>query len=326
MKNLTFLSSQLGFAPDFTTRQSRSDSLSIVSRQSDLPTSVGQIVTMLLLLLTIGVGNAWGATTYTYRLVVSKAALTDGGKYILLSGDRTKMYNNGTSSSSHLTTSTTVSFSSSATSAGSAVTTTTGASSINYVTLIKISGDTYKIYDSGGSYIVATKATSGGFKRETSDSNGWTFYGTSGLDAIYEKSYSSKYAGFRYRSTSSDFRTYQATDHTSPATNESCFYLASGFSVTYDGNGKTSGTVPTDSYLYGEGATVTVKSNSGSLAKTGYTFSGWNTKADGTGDNYTAGSGSFPVPSGKTTITLYAKWVSAAPACGAPTGLTKGSF
>ncbi len=304
----------------------RTLAIDAVSLPSFCRVNMLKLVSILVILLTLGVGNAWGATTYTYRLVVSKAALTDGGKYILLSGDRTKMYNNNGTSSGHLTTSTTVSFSSSATSAGSAVTTTTGASSINYVTLIKISGDTYKIYDSGGSYIVATKASSGGFKRETSDSNGWTFYGTSGLDAIYEKSYTSKYAGFRYRSTSSDFRSYQAAGHTSPATSESCFYLASGFSVTYDGNGKTSGTVPSDSYLYGEGATITVKSNSGSLAKTGYTFSGWNTKADGTGDNYTAGSGSFTVPSGKTTITLYAKWVSAAPACGAPTGLTKGSI
>ena len=81
--------------------------------------------------------------------------------------------------------------------------------------------------------------------------------------------------------------------------------VATTYKVTYAPNGATSGTVPTDATNYTSGATVTVKSNSGTLAKTGYTFGGWNTKADGTGTNYTAGSGTFKI-TGNTT--LYAKW------------------
>ncbi|MEE0951781.1 MAG: InlB B-repeat-containing protein [Paludibacteraceae bacterium] len=77
------------------------------------------------------------------------------------------------------------------------------------------------------------------------------------------------------------------------------------YSVTYDANGATSGSVPTDDDDYESGATVTVKSNTGSLAKTGYTFDGWNTKADGTGINYTAGTGTFTI---SANTTLYAKW------------------
>lgn len=46
---------QLGVATDFTSRQSRFDSLSIVSRQS--------VLAILLLCLTLGVGNAWGANS-----------------------------------------------------------------------------------------------------------------------------------------------------------------------------------------------------------------------------------------------------------------------
>ncbi|MCR5532620.1 MAG: InlB B-repeat-containing protein [Paludibacteraceae bacterium] len=80
------------------------------------------------------------------------------------------------------------------------------------------------------------------------------------------------------------------------------------YSVTYNGNGNTGGSVPTDATAYKKGTTVTVKSNSGSLAKTGYTFSGWNTNTSGTGTNYTAGSGTFSITS---DITLYAKWVAA---------------
>ena len=75
--------------------------------------------------------------------------------------------------------------------------------------------------------------------------------------------------------------------------------------VTYNANGSTGGTVPTDATVYLPGATVTAAANSGSLAKTGYTFSGWNTLADGTGTTYAAGSGTFAMAG---NITLYARW------------------
>ena len=78
------------------------------------------------------------------------------------------------------------------------------------------------------------------------------------------------------------------------------------YKVTYDGNGSTSGTKPDDAY-YPNGATVTVASNSGSLAKTGYTFDGWNTANDGSGSNYEAGSGTFSKTA--STQTLYARWL-----------------
>ncbi len=80
----------------------------------------------------------------------------------------------------------------------------------------------------------------------------------------------------------------------------------STYSVTYDGNGNTSGDVPTDSDSpYEEGDEVTVLGNTNSLARTGYTFSGWNTEADGTGDSYAA-SETFDM--GTANVTLYAKW------------------
>ena len=75
------------------------------------------------------------------------------------------------------------------------------------------------------------------------------------------------------------------------------------FRVTYNGNGATGGNVPEDNAEYSGGDTVTVL-HQGDLAKNGYTFKGWNTKADGNGTTYQ--------PSGKFTIsnnvTLYAMW------------------
>ncbi len=77
-----------------------------------------------------------------------------------------------------------------------------------------------------------------------------------------------------------------------------------GYSVSYDGNGSTGGTIPSDSTQYLDGATVTVATNSGNLVKTGYSFAGWNSAADGSGTDYAAG-GSFKIVA---SVTLYTKW------------------
>ena len=78
------------------------------------------------------------------------------------------------------------------------------------------------------------------------------------------------------------------------------------YTVTYDGNTSTGGTVPVDSAPYATGATVTVLGNTGSLVKSGgYHFVGWNTQPGGTGAGYSAGS-TFAM--GAANVTLYAQW------------------
>ena len=66
-----------------------------------------------------------------------------------------------------------------------------------------------------------------------------------------------------------------------------------------------------DSNQYQQGTTVTVLGNTGSLVKTwfsfSYTFSGWNTKSDGSGTSYAPGA-TFTMPA--ANMTLYAKWAS----------------
>ncbi len=76
------------------------------------------------------------------------------------------------------------------------------------------------------------------------------------------------------------------------------------YTVTYNGNGATGGTPPTDSKQYASGATVTVLVNTGSLAKSGSTFTGWNTAAAGTGTSYSVGA-TFAITA---NVTLYAQW------------------
>lgn len=77
------------------------------------------------------------------------------------------------------------------------------------------------------------------------------------------------------------------------------------YAVTYDGNGNTGGNVPIDSANYVPGQTVTVLANTGSLVKTGYSFSGWNTQTDGSGTTYTQAQ-IFAI--GAANVILYAKW------------------
>lgn len=92
---------------------------------------------------------------------------------------------------------------------------------------------------------------------------------------------------------------------TVPASNTTLYaqWTINSYSVTYNGNGNSGGTAPsTQTSNYN--TTITI-SGSGTLVKTGYTFSGWNTLAGGGGTAYAAGA-SFTVPASNTT--LYAQW------------------
>jgi uncharacterized repeat protein (TIGR02543 family) len=77
------------------------------------------------------------------------------------------------------------------------------------------------------------------------------------------------------------------------------------YTITYNANSATSGSVPSNgTYTAGGGAT-TVAANSGNLTRDGYTFVGWNSSSLGTGTSYTAGSSTYSTSS---DITLYAHW------------------
>jgi uncharacterized repeat protein (TIGR02543 family) len=85
-------------------------------------------------------------------------------------------------------------------------------------------------------------------------------------------------------------------------------WLGNTNTITYNGNGATGGTAPSNGTHVTGGSTYTVASNSGSLAKTGFTFAGWNTAANGSGDDKAENATGFTTTS---DITLYAKWSAA---------------
>jgi uncharacterized repeat protein (TIGR02543 family) len=93
------------------------------------------------------------------------------------------------------------------------------------------------------------------------------------------------------------------------------------YTITYIGNTNTSGNVPTDgSSPYASGSTVTFLGNSGSpvLEKSGFTFAGWNTSANGSGTSYSQGN-TFTI---NANIILYAVWTPVSLSPSTPTALS----
>lgn len=82
--------------------------------------------------------------------------------------------------------------------------------------------------------------------------------------------------------------------------------VATTYTVTYNGNGNTGGSVPTDTNTYEYGENFIVKTPDSAMVKTGYIFTEWNTEADGTGYGFKGGENCTMDNGG---MTLYATWV-----------------
>ena len=263
------------------------------------------------ILMLLGVGNAWG-TDIVIDLDLTKSA-TYPGTFPTSSGTKSGTYTFGGYSFGFSCNTAVYRGSSGSGSSikyyiliGKAGATESNASIITFpaianykltevvLTVSTTSGTNVKAYIGSG---YSTKLTGGGdwtFNNSTTDNanvHTWSLSSTEAntaykmyiVRASGDNTYNGQLAGLKL--------TYEPT--------------ASSYTVTYNGNGNTSGSVPTDATSYSSGATVTVKGNTGSLAKTGWTFAGWNTNATGTGTNYTAGSGTFSI---SANTTLYAKW------------------
>jgi uncharacterized repeat protein (TIGR02543 family) len=82
-------------------------------------------------------------------------------------------------------------------------------------------------------------------------------------------------------------------------------WTAVNYSITYNSGSHNSGSVPTDSANYNIGNSVAILGNSGTLARTGYTFAGWTVASDGSGTVLVSGS---TLTMGSANINVYAKW------------------
>ena len=77
------------------------------------------------------------------------------------------------------------------------------------------------------------------------------------------------------------------------------------YKVIFNGNGSTSGSMKNQSIKYGTGTKLTANA----FKRKGYTFKGWNTKADGSGKDYAdKADGSKLSKKNGSSVTLYAQW------------------
>ena len=272
---------------------------------------------MLVMLFTIGVGNGWGtAVTGTFNKITSTDALTTGYYIIVGSEDASQKVSGETVANPNYALGNAVDNNKRVT--GVSVTITSGTTISNpdeaLVYLITKSSSNYTFLNvNTNTYLYQAGTTNGkgmGFKDTSANFTCAGYNGSSPTGFKFTLDGASNNI-FKYNNQYTYFSNYSGSYSTSATP----VRLFKAYKVTYDGNGKTGGTVPTDNVYYSSnGSTVvTVKANS-SLTKTGYTFAGWNTKADGSGDNYVAGTGTFYITA---NTTLYAKWTVSA-ACDAP--------
>jgi uncharacterized repeat protein (TIGR02543 family) len=89
------------------------------------------------------------------------------------------------------------------------------------------------------------------------------------------------------------------------STGNTTLYAQWNSTITYNGNGQTSAANTVPGATTAKGSTNTTLAVNGTMAKTNYSFAGWNTQADGLGTNYASGLTTYQ-STGNTT--LYAKW------------------
>ncbi len=246
--------------------------------------------------MAVGVGVAVAKSTDTNPVhaagsgdwveVTSLSGLNTTDTYVIANTDNKGKYMNGTVNSGHFQSS---DFSASAPASASAA----GAFKLETV---NAGSNIYKIkLVSTSKYVTATKAGSGGGKVDSaSDTSGWKFLYSSNFDAIYQTSYSSKYAAMRCYSGSS-WRTYSNGKASSiTTTSGTSFKLykyqeAKTWTVSFAVNTAGYGTVDKSSITnVPNGASITTNGNKVTIngttvtatpatntAQYSYAFTGW---------------------------------------------------
>ncbi|OHD59920.1 MAG: hypothetical protein A2096_00860 [Spirochaetes bacterium GWF1_41_5] len=98
---------------------------------------------------------------------------------------------------------------------------------------------------------------------------------------------------------------FELPDGTFAEASNAVWFTAGNYTVTYNGNGHSGGSVPADNNKYASGQSVTVLGNTGSLIKSGYEFLKWNTAENISGTDYESGA---VFTMGSANVNLYTRW------------------
>lgn len=258
--------------------------------------------TLIAFLILVFAGNAWGQNTY--KLITSTTDLVAGEIYLIGSSNTTSTQLLGYQNSNNRPQATGGAYTITSGTIPATIATATGDLTKPYEIVLGGSTGLWTLFDPLYNGYLYAASTSNNYLRTQTTSTTWTITFSSGAAIMTSANVASRNI-LQYNSTSSLFSCY-TSGQISP------FLYRRAYTVKYLGNSNTGGTAPTDATSpYFSGATVTVKANTGTLVRTGYTFSGWNTKADGSGTDYAA-TGSVTYTKTAVNDTLYAKWTSAA--------------
>ena len=282
-------------------------------------------IMLLLFALVVGISSAWAQTSYTYKLVTNANQLSDGDKIIIASG---KTAGSCTAIGAANGSSNRKAVSATVAGTGAAVTitteidngneTTSGANTANNdltkpleITLVSSSTnwnlkEVVKndgvVYLNGGS-----KSKSGNNNHLKAGASVITTTGQNNANGVWSidvntTSYIATITNqnnfkIQKNSSSAIFASY------SSAQNDVYIYKKA-YTVSYNANGGT-GTMTDSNSPYFMNSTVTTQTNT--FTNGGQTFTGWNTKANGSGTPYAEGA-TFSITE---NTTLYAQWASA---------------
>jgi len=258
---------------------------------------------LLIIAFTFWAQNAWGQT---YKRINSTSDLVAGDKYIITSAyDDGSTYILGYQKTNNRDGAPTATISSGIISSLTIAIANTNTANAYEITLGGSTG-AWTLNDTYNGYLYAASSSNNYLKTQaTNNANGqWAISFSSNVASIVAQGTNTrKVMQYNYNLGSPLFTCY------SSASQAAVYLFRRAYTVTYVGNGNDGGSVPTDaSSPYFSGATVTVKANTGSLTKTGYTFAGWDSNNDGTADFTGTGSETFIMSS--SNVTLKAVWSS----------------
>ena len=109
--------------------------------------------------------------------------------------------------------------------------------------------------------------------------------------------------GWYDRATSGNKKSISTSIAYSSNTTYYAHWTANTYTISYNGNGNTGGSTASSTHTYDQSKALTANG----FTREGYTFAGWTTNADGSGNSYSNGQQVKNLAT-SGTVTLYAKW------------------
>ena len=277
-------------------------------------------IMLLLFALVVGISSAWAQTSYTYKLVTNANQLSANDEIIIASGTNATSTPstitaigaaNGSSNRKAVSVSVSNNIITTAIDNGNETTSGANTATSNLTNPLEItlvsSNSNWNLKEvlSNGNVFLNGGYTSN--NKLTADASVSTYTNNKGKNGIWSITVNttSYVATIKNQNNFSIKKNSSSALFASYSSGQNDVYIyKKAYTVSYNANGGT-GTMTDSNSPYFMNSTVTTKTNT--FSNGGQTFTGWNTKANGTGTSYAEGV-NFTITE---NTTLYAQWASA---------------